>query len=78
MLNLQPRCVPVNPGRPDHRPPAPRRPIDPHQLDPAARRTFEESLKATPGLKGRSMLVLLVLLDIARGKPWSTSPARPG
>jgi hypothetical protein len=59
----------IKPG-PDRRPPAPRRAVDPHQLDPAARRAFEESLKAKPGLKGRSMLVLLVLLDIARGKPW--------
>src|SRR5262249_20843915 len=29
---------------------------------------WEEWLKATPGLKGRSMLVLLVLLDIAAGQ----------
>lgn len=39
------------------------------QLSGAERRAFEESLKATDGLRGRSKLVLLVLLDIARGKP---------
>jgi hypothetical protein len=70
MDTLSSRRVPVNPGRPDRGAPAPWRPTDPHQLDPSGRRAFEESLKATPGLKGRSMLVLLVLLDIARGKPW--------
>jgi hypothetical protein len=70
MGNLSSKRALVKPGRPDRRPPAPGRAVDPHQLDPAARRTFEESLKTKPGLKGRSMLVLLVLLDIARGKPW--------
>jgi hypothetical protein len=70
MITVASGAPKINPGRPDRRPYARTQSPDPHQLDPAARRTFEESLKATPGLKGRSMLVLLVLLDIARGKPW--------
>ena len=35
------------------------------------RRAWEEGLKGRPGLKGSRMLLLLVLLDIARGKPWA-------
>jgi Helix-turn-helix domain len=43
----------------------------PERLDGAARRAWEGELKATPGLRGRSMLVLLTLLDVAYGKCWA-------
>jgi hypothetical protein len=53
----------INPGRPVRRPYARTKSPDPHRLEGRDRRAWEESIFATPGLKGSRLHLARVLLE---------------